>query len=95
LRIPGGGALTRKEIDDYTALAKVYGAAGLAYIKVNDATKPNEEGLQSPIVKFSRRTSCEPSSSEPCSERRRDLLLRRSREGRQRCARRAAHANRA
>src|SRR5215831_2043246 len=52
LRIPGGGALTRKEIDDYTALAKVYGAAGLAYIKVNDASKPNEEGLQSPIVKF-------------------------------------------
>ena len=52
LRIPGGGALTRKEIDDYTALAKVYGAAGLAYVKVNDASKPNEEGLQSPIVKF-------------------------------------------
>jgi aspartyl-tRNA synthetase len=52
LRIPGGGALTRKEIDDYTALAKVYGAAGLAYIKVNDAAKPNDEGLQSPIVKF-------------------------------------------
>ena len=52
LRIPGGGALTRKEIDDYTAVAKVYGAAGLAYIKVNDAAKPNEEGLQSPIVKF-------------------------------------------
>jgi aspartyl-tRNA synthetase len=52
LRIPGGGALTRKEIDDYTALAKVYGAAGLAYIKVNDAAKASEEGLQSPIVKF-------------------------------------------
>jgi aspartyl-tRNA synthetase len=52
LRIPGGGALTRKEIDDYTALAKIYGAAGLAYIKVNDASKPSEEGLQSPIVKF-------------------------------------------
>jgi aspartyl-tRNA synthetase len=52
LRLPGGGALTRKEIDDYTAFAKIYGAAGLAYIKVNDATKPNEHGLQSPIVKF-------------------------------------------
>ncbi|HVN35573.1 MAG TPA: aspartate--tRNA ligase [Casimicrobiaceae bacterium] len=52
LRVPGGGALTRKEIDDCTALAKVYGAAGLAYIKVNDASKPSEEGLQSPIVKF-------------------------------------------
>ena len=52
LCVPGGGALTRKEIDDYTAFAKIYGAGGLAYIKVNDAEKPNEEGLQSPIVKF-------------------------------------------
>jgi aspartyl-tRNA synthetase len=52
LCVPGGGTLTRKEIDDYTAFAKIYGAGGLAYIKVNDAGKPNEEGLQSPIVKF-------------------------------------------
>jgi len=52
LRVPGGGTLTRKEIDDYTAFATVYGARGLAYIKVNDAAKPGEEGLQSPIVKF-------------------------------------------
>jgi aspartyl-tRNA synthetase len=52
LRVPGGGAMSRKEIDDYTALATVYGAKGLAYIKVNDAVKPNDEGLQSPIVKF-------------------------------------------
>ena len=52
LRVPGGGALTRKEIDDYTTFVKIYGAGGLAYIKVNDATKANEEGLQSPIVKF-------------------------------------------
>jgi aspartyl-tRNA synthetase len=52
LRVPGGGTLTRKEIDDYTTFATVYGAKGLAYIKVNDAAKPNEEGLQSPIVKF-------------------------------------------
>ena len=52
LRVPGGGTLTRKEIDDYTAFVKIYGAGGLAYIKVNDAAKPNEEGLQSPIVKF-------------------------------------------
>jgi aspartyl-tRNA synthetase len=52
LCIPGGGTLTRKEIDDYTAFAKIYGAGGLAYIKVNDAEKPNDEGLQSPIVKF-------------------------------------------
>ena len=52
LRVPGGGALTRKEIDDYTAFVAIYGAKGLAYIKVNDASKPNEAGLQSPIVKF-------------------------------------------
>jgi aspartyl-tRNA synthetase len=52
LRVPGGGSLTRKEIDDYTAFVTIYGARGLAYIKVNDASKPNEEGLQSPIVKF-------------------------------------------
>jgi aspartyl-tRNA synthetase len=52
LNVPGGATLTRKEIDDYAAFAKVYGAGGLAYIKVNDATKPNEEGLQSPVVKF-------------------------------------------
>ncbi len=52
LCVPGGGTLTRKEIDDYTAFAKIYGAGGLAYIKVNDANKPSEEGLQSPIVKF-------------------------------------------
>jgi aspartyl-tRNA synthetase len=52
LRLPGGGTLTRKEIDDYTTFVKIYGIGGLAYIKVNDAAKPNEEGLQSPIVKF-------------------------------------------
>jgi aspartyl-tRNA synthetase len=52
LMIPDGGALTRKEIDDYTAFVAIYGAKGLAYIKVNDATRPNAEGLQSPIVKF-------------------------------------------
>jgi aspartyl-tRNA synthetase len=52
LRVPGGGTLTRKEIDDYTSFVAIYGAKGLAYVKVNDASKPNEEGLQSPIVKF-------------------------------------------
>ncbi|TIC82361.1 aspartate--tRNA ligase [Crenobacter intestini] len=52
LRVPKGAALSRKEIDDYTQFVGIYGAKGLAYIKVNDASKPNEEGLQSPIVKF-------------------------------------------
>ena len=51
LRVPGGATLTRGEIDSYTEFVKIYGARGLAYIKVNDASKMNEEGLQSPIVK--------------------------------------------
>jgi aspartyl-tRNA synthetase len=51
LRVPQGGKLTRKEIDDYTAFVARYGAKGLAYVKVNDAAK-GRDGLQSPIVKF-------------------------------------------
>jgi len=51
LRVPGGGTLSRKEIDDYTQFVAIYGAKGLAYIKVNDWTK-GVEGLQSPILKF-------------------------------------------
>jgi len=51
LRVPGGGALTRKEIDDYTAFVARYGAKGLAYVKVNEVAK-GREGLQSPIIKF-------------------------------------------
>jgi aspartyl-tRNA synthetase len=53
LRVPGGNALfTRKELDDLAPFVAIYGAKGLAYIRVNDASKLNEEGLQSPIVKF-------------------------------------------
>ncbi|MDH5287087.1 MAG: aspartate--tRNA ligase [Betaproteobacteria bacterium] len=52
LRVPGGGTMTRKEVDDYGPFVAIYGAKGLAWIKVNDVAKPNEEGLQSPIVKF-------------------------------------------
>ena len=55
LCIPQGGKLTRKSIDDYTAFVAIYGAKGLAYIKVNDKTKishASDSGLQSPIVKF-------------------------------------------
>ena len=51
LRVPAGGTLTRGEIDEYTRFVGIYGAKGLAYIKVNDASQPNENGLQSPIVK--------------------------------------------
>jgi aspartyl-tRNA synthetase len=51
LRVPSGAAIARSEIDAYTEFVKIYGAKGLAYIKINDVTKLNEEGLQSPIVK--------------------------------------------
>lgn len=51
LRVPGGASLTRGEIDEYGRFVAIYGAKGLAYIKVNDASQPNETGLQSPIVK--------------------------------------------
>ena len=51
LCLPQGGELTRKEIDEYTAFVGIYGAKGLAYIKVNDLAK-GKEGLQSPILKF-------------------------------------------
>ncbi len=51
LRLPGGGELTRKEIDDYTKFVAIYGAKGLAYIKVNEAAR-GRDGLQSPILKF-------------------------------------------
>ena len=51
LRVPGGGELTRGQIDDYTAHVARYGAKGLAYVKVNDPAR-GRAGLQSPILKF-------------------------------------------
>ena len=51
LRLPKGCELTRKEIDDYTKFVGIYGARGLAYIKVNELSK-GRDGLQSPILKF-------------------------------------------
>src|SRR6185436_16033416 len=51
LRVPNGGAIPRSEIDGYTEFVKIYGAKGLAYIKVN-ARSRGVEGLQSPILKF-------------------------------------------
>jgi len=50
LRVPGGASMPRKQIDDYTKFVGIYGAKGLAYIKVNERAK-GVEGLQSPIVK--------------------------------------------
>jgi len=51
LRVPGAGKLSRKDIDGYTKFVSIYGAKGLAYIKVNDRAA-GAEGLQSPILKF-------------------------------------------
>ena len=54
LRVPNGAKFSRKEIDEYTKFVGIYGAKGLAYIKVNDASKitnGEDSGLQSPIVK--------------------------------------------
>jgi aspartyl-tRNA synthetase len=50
LRVPGGAEISRGEIDAYTEFVKIYGAKGLAWIKVNDVAK-GREGLQSPVVK--------------------------------------------
>jgi aspartyl-tRNA synthetase len=52
MRLPEGGRLSRKEIDEYTKYVGIYGAKGLAYIKVNDWATKGREGLQSPILKF-------------------------------------------
>lgn len=51
LRIPGGASLSRKQIDDYTKFVGIYGAKGLAWVKVNEAGK-GIEGVQSPVAKF-------------------------------------------
>ena len=51
LCVPNGKELTRKQIDDYTDFVAIYGAKGLAYIKINDITG-GRDGLQSPILKF-------------------------------------------
>ena len=51
IRVPGGASLSRKQIDEYTKFVGIYGAKGLAWMKVNE-DKPGQEGLQSPILKF-------------------------------------------
>jgi aspartyl-tRNA synthetase len=52
LKLPDNVNLSRKEIDNYTDYIKTFGASGMAYIKINDINQLNENGLQSPIVKF-------------------------------------------
>ena len=51
IRVPGGASLSRKQIDDYTKFVGIYGAKGLAWMKVNELA-PGQEGLQSPVLKF-------------------------------------------
>ncbi len=51
LRVPGGAALSRKQIDEYTSFVAIYGAKGLAWMKVNDLAA-GAEGIQSPVAKF-------------------------------------------
>lgn len=51
IRVPGGASLSRKQIDEYTKFVGIYGAKGLAWVKVNEKAK-GLEGLQSPILKF-------------------------------------------
>lgn len=51
LRVPGGAQLSRKQIDDYGNFVKIYGAKGLAYIKVNERAK-GLDGINSPVAKF-------------------------------------------
>ncbi|AQA19996.1 aspartate--tRNA ligase [Halioglobus japonicus] len=51
LKVPGGAKISRKEIDDYTKYVSIFGAKGLAWIKVNDLAA-GVEGLQAPILKF-------------------------------------------
>jgi aspartyl-tRNA synthetase len=52
LRVPGGESLSRKEIDEFTEFVKIYGAQGLAWIKLRPATANSEEEWQSPVAKF-------------------------------------------
>ena len=86
LRVPGGGEMSRGEIDAYTEFVKIYGAKGLAWIKVNDAGK-GREGLQCPIVKnLHDAAHRRDHRAHRRAQRRPDLLRRRQGQGRQRRA---------
>ena len=67
LCVPGGAALSRKQIDDYAAYVLRYGAKGLAYVKVNERAR-GREGLQSPIIKFLSDAALAASSSAPAAK---------------------------
>ncbi len=94
LRVPGGGEMSRGEIDAYTEFVKIYGAKGLAWIKVNDAAqgprRPAVAHRQEPARRGHRRDP----RAHRRAQRRPDLLRRRQGQGRQRRHRRAAHQGR-
>ena len=95
LRMPGGGEMPRSEIDSYTEFVKIYGAKGLAYIKVNQLGSDVRHGLQSPIVKNLHDAALtEIHRTHAGARRRPHLLRRRPRQDRQRRAGRAADEDR-
>ena len=94
LRVPGGGEMSRGEIDAYTEFVKIYGAKGLAWIKVNDVAK-GREGLQiADRQEPARRGARRDHRAHRRAQRRPDLLRRRQGQGRQRRHRRAAREGR-
>jgi aspartyl-tRNA synthetase len=85
LRVPGGSEISRGEIDAYTEFVKIYGAKGLAWIKVNDVSQGSREGLQSPIVKNMHDAAvADIMSTRGRAKRRPAFLRRRQRKSRQR-----------
>ena len=85
LRVPGGGGLTRKEIDDYTAFVTRYGAKGLAYVKVNERReRPRRPAVADHQVPERCGAERHP-TARGRGRRRPDLLRRRQRQGGQRC----------
>ena len=98
LRVPGGGEMSRGEIDGYTEFVKIYGAKGLAWIKVNDVAK-GREGLQSPVVKNLHDAALAEILTRTGAQGRRPDLLRRRQGARSsttrsaRCASRSATAS--
>ena len=87
LRVPGGGALSRKEIDEYTAFVARYGAKGLAYIKVNErAQGPRGTAVADHQIPERCGARGHPRAHRRARQRS-HLLRRRQGQGRQRCAR--------
>ena len=90
LRVPQGGKLTRKEIDEYTAYVARFGAKGLAYIKVNEAAKGRDGSAVADFEVLERCGHCGNSGAHGGGRRRPDFFRRGFRQGGERCARGAA-----